>query len=107
RVAERALARAVRTHDRVHFSGVDDEVESTQDLVAGSGPRLPRWGDVQPIDPEQFRGCELGRLAHTADSTRARGDYHYLHRRNGTGDIGGAVTPPVSTTHRIGGARWR
>src|SRR6266849_387823 len=43
---ERALARAVRAHDRMHFAFADREIHTFQDLGA-------RNGDPQPFDLEQ------------------------------------------------------
>ena len=37
RVGERALARAVRAHDRVHLAGADIEVEPLEDLLVADG----------------------------------------------------------------------
>ena len=33
RAGERALAGSVRTHDRVHFAGVDGEIDALEDLA--------------------------------------------------------------------------
>src|SRR5213592_4633562 len=45
-LCERALTRAVRPHDRMHFAIANREIHALQDLVA-------RDGDTQPFDFEQ------------------------------------------------------
>src|SRR5262249_33687613 len=47
RVGERALAGAVRAHDRVHFAAVHRQVDAVEDLLALDG-------DLEAADYEQF-----------------------------------------------------
>jgi hypothetical protein len=46
----------------VHLAGVDDEVETAQDLVDRSGSLLDRRTSVEPVDSEQLSFGRLGRI---------------------------------------------
>src|SRR5262245_60257260 len=68
---ERALARPVRAHDRVHLAGADRELDALEDLDAGHGggqaAHLQQRAPLhQPTLPSSFRPRSL--VASTANS---------------------------------------
>ena len=84
-VAQAALARAVRPHDRVHLAGPDHEVHPVEDRIAVHG-------DVETGDFE--KGCGHGRLGCGGARGLRRGLGAGRDGRRGWGGRGGGRGPP-------------